>query len=42
MITAGKFGIYRYLDPGNPKSSKKPFFDPNIVTEFDKHYTRRK
>ena len=30
----------RYLDPGNPKSQKKIFFDPNIVKESDRHYTR--
>ena len=31
----------RYLDPGNPKSAKKPFFSPNILKEFDKHYKRK-
>jgi hypothetical protein len=30
----------RQLDPGNPKSGKKDFYNPNILTEFDKHYTR--
>lgn len=30
----------RYLDPGNPRSAKKDFYNPNIVREFDKHYTR--
>ncbi len=29
----------RYLDPKNPKSGKKEFYNPNIMTEFDKHYT---
>ena len=29
----------RELDPGNPKSAKKVFFNPNILQEFDKHYT---
>jgi hypothetical protein len=32
----------RYLDPGNPKSSRKDFYNPNIVAEFDKAYTRKK
>jgi hypothetical protein len=32
----------RYLDPGNPRSSRKDFFNPNIIAEFDKSYTRRK
>jgi hypothetical protein len=31
----------RYLDPKKPKSGKKDFYNPNIVSEFDKHYTRR-
>ena len=31
----------RLLDPGNPKSGKKKFYNPNIVQEFDKHYRRR-
>lgn len=30
----------RYLDPGNPRSAKKDFYNPNILSEFDKHYTR--
>jgi hypothetical protein len=29
----------RFLDPGNPRSSKKQFYNPNILAEFDKHYT---
>lgn len=31
----------RYLDPGNLKSSKKDFYNTNIIREFDKHYTRK-
>ena len=31
----------RYLDPGNPKSSTKQFYKPEILIEFDKHYTKR-
>ena len=31
----------RYLDPKNPNGSKKPFFKPEILIEFDKHYTKR-
>jgi hypothetical protein len=31
----------RLLDPGNPKSSKKDFYSPNILTFFDRHYTRK-
>jgi hypothetical protein len=33
-----RFAHIRRLDPDNPKSPKKPFFNPNIVNEFDKHY----
>lgn len=31
----------RLLDPGNPKSSKKDFYNSNIVRVFDRHYTRK-
>ncbi len=36
-----RFARVRFLDPGNPKSAKKPLFNPNIFNEFDKHYVRR-
>lgn len=35
-----RFGDIRFLDPGNPKSAKKPFFNPNIISELDKHYKK--
>ena len=35
-----KYCNTRFLDPGNPKSSKKKFYNPNIIKEFDKHYER--
>lgn len=31
----------RYLDPANVRSGKKDFYNPNIINEFDRHYTRR-
>ena len=31
----------RYLDFNNKTGTKKKFYDPNIVTEFDKHYTKK-
>lgn len=34
-----KFCKPRFLDPGNPRSSKKNFYNPNILSAFDKHYT---
>jgi hypothetical protein len=40
FLSDSRLGFVRYLDPGNPKSSKKSLFDPNILKEFDKHYTR--
>lgn len=30
----------RYLDPDRPRSGKKRFYSPNILSEFDKHYVR--
>lgn len=35
-----RFSHVRELDPGNPKSAKKPFFNANILVEFDKSYAR--
>lgn len=31
----------RYLDPGNPRSGVKRFYNPNIVREFDAHYSKK-
>ena len=31
----------RYLDPDNPTSGKKEFYKPSVLSEFDKHYTRK-
>jgi len=39
ILAGRKLGDWRYLDPGNPKSSRKPFFSTNILQEFDRHYT---
>ena len=35
-----RFGRLRFLDPGNKRSAKKPLFNPNILSELDKYYTR--
>ena len=40
LATDPRFANERYLVPGNPNSPKTFFFSPNIVPEFDKHYTR--
>ncbi len=37
-----QFKNTRYLDPGNAKSSRKDFYSPNIIPEFDKAYTLKK
>jgi hypothetical protein len=40
LIKDKRYVMSRYLDPNNPNSSKKDFYSPNIINEFDKHYTR--
>jgi len=35
------FGRVRLLDPNNPKSMKKQFFNPSIMREFDQHYVKK-
>ena len=37
-----QFKKTRYLDPNNPSSLRKDFFNPNITAEFDKSYTLKK
>ncbi|MDW8332488.1 MAG: DUF3644 domain-containing protein [Cyclobacteriaceae bacterium] len=41
LLKDKRYCYVRELDPGNPKSAKKPFFSPNILREFDKHFTRK-
>lgn len=41
LLKDKKFGSMRFLDPGNSKSQKKPFFNPNILNELDKHYSKQ-
>lgn len=36
-----KFCYDRYLDPKTKSGGKKAFFSPNVIKEFDAHYTRR-
>ncbi|MDR2117504.1 MAG: DUF3644 domain-containing protein [Planctomycetaceae bacterium] len=40
LMNNEKLGMIRYLDPNNEKSQKKPFFNPNILQEFDKYYNK--
>lgn len=41
LLADKRFGEIRFLDPGNPKSPKKPFFNPGILQELDKHFTKK-
>lgn len=36
-----RYAKERFLVPGHANSPKTVFFNPNIVPEFDKHYTRK-
>ena len=36
-----RYSCSRFLDPGNPRSSKKIFYSNAIILELDKHYDRR-
>jgi len=40
LMEDSRFVATRRLDPGNPRSAKKDFYNPNIVTQFDPHYVR--
>ena len=41
LLKDPRFVLERHLDPGTPRSSKKLFYNPNIIGEFDKHYQRK-
>jgi hypothetical protein len=41
LLTDEKFAKARYLDPGDAKSAKKDFYNPNVLPVFDAHYTKR-
>lgn len=41
LMADHKFVRPRYLDPDNPRSGKKDFYNPAILAEFDKHYARK-
>ena len=40
LVGDDKFCYTRRLDPENPKSSKKTFYNPNILQEFEKYYSK--
>jgi hypothetical protein len=41
LMTDQRYVRTRLLDPGNPRSSKKDFYNPNIMNELDQNYARR-
>lgn len=41
LETDKRYAHHRFLDPSNTKSSKKTFFNPNIMSEFDNYYTKQ-
>lgn len=41
LLSDKRFGYLRFLDQGNPRSAKKPFFSPDILVELDKHFKKR-
>jgi hypothetical protein len=41
LLTNAVYVKSRYLDPGNPRSAKKDFYNPNIIGIFDQQYTRK-
>ena len=41
LETDERYAKVRRLDPDNPKSPKKTFYNSNILKEFDKHYTKK-
>jgi hypothetical protein len=36
-----RFAAVRFLDPGNPRSTRKTFFNPAILSAFDSYYVRK-
>lgn len=42
LLKDKRYCYVRELDPGNPKSAKKQFFNPNILKELDKRFSRKK
>ncbi len=41
LLADDRYTKARYLDPGNPKSQKKDFYNPNVLPVFDQHYTKK-
>lgn len=41
LMAESRYVRSRFLDPDNPRSGRKDFYNPAILAEFDKHYTRK-
>ena len=41
LLEDERYAKPRYLDPGNPKSPKKDFYNANVLQVFDQKYTKR-
>jgi hypothetical protein len=41
LLADSRYVRDRFLDPGNPKSAKKQFHNPNILNQFDSHYKKK-
>lgn len=42
LLSDERYAKARYLDPGNLKSPKKDFYNPNVLSVFDASYRRAK
>ena len=40
LLSNPKLVHSRLLDPGNPRSAKKVYYNPNVLQEFDRHFRR--
>lgn len=41
LLVDEKYAKPRFLDPSNTEGTKKMFFNPNIMQEFDRHYVQK-
>jgi hypothetical protein len=41
LVADSRYVRNRFLDPGNPRSATKQFYNANILAEFDKHYAKK-
>lgn len=41
LMSDPRYVARRYLDPGNPRSQTKDYYNSNVLQVFDQHYTRK-